>query len=648
MNKNIFFSLLVVLLAGCQTYTTTPAVPGGEDPAVIFIASTPSATQVPSATPDLYQEVHVSQTAVALESTRLAQQAQEISAQQAAVNIQLTIDAATSTAYAAVEQTAAAYSNATRTAIAFVPVLETAGASTQIAATKTAQIETQEYYAEVTTIWVGKIFLVLLALIVIVGLAWAMIVTVRGWYFKLAQMKHDHNGRLNAVAQAAIPGGKLVNPNLAHRAVVGAETDDLTPEQAMQNAAHARQLEGIRAIAQSAPMRRQLTKAVTSPTPEASSPELNDWGLASKLELPLPEWGMWMQNWKPGRLALGINEKGLLQADPEMNPHFLFAGTTGSWKTRGGARVLVTCALANGWQVIIAGKKLDYQVFEKHPNAHLLPYSMLTEPTKAVDLLRNVYGEIERRDRILSGGGHSLWSQTGQMRTIVVIDEFSNLADALEDIDKSKREELWRWARMDTAEARKYGIHMVYLLQDPTAKSIDLRIRRNTTAVVFRVKDADSSRTVLNASGAELLPDRHFLAGMVKLERGAAFAPSDEDINGFLDAHPVQELEPPSWIDGQVMDQTADRRPQTAVGSDQPVEARIRQVLERMQNESHVSLSQAQREVFGVDDPRGGAHFRQVQQIWIEMQAGSDTDTGKDARIEPILSSDTGITTGNA
>ncbi len=268
------------------------------------------------------------------------------------------------------------------------------------------------------------------------------------------------------------------------------------------------------------------------------------------IEYPLPEWSVWMQNWKPGQIALGVNEKGLLQADPENFAHFLFAGTTGSWKTRGGMRVVVTCALASGWQVIIAGKQLDYKVFEQHPNAHLVPFSLLTDPVRAIELLRGVYAEIEQRDQKMSYSGYSLWSQTGRTQTLVVADEFSNLSDALEDIDPVRRKELWRWARMDTAEARKYGIHMAYALQDPTAQSIDLRIRRNTTPVMFRVKDAACSRALLTVGAAEMLSARHFLASMVHLERGVAFAPTDDEIRQFLNAHPAGTAEQPAWIEG--------------------------------------------------------------------------------------------------
>lgn len=348
-----------------------------------------------------------------------------------------------------------------------------------------------------------------------------------------------------------------------------------------------------------------------------------------QIEYPLPEWSTWMQNWHTGHIALGINEKGLLQADPENYAHFLFAGTTGSWKTRGGMRVVVTCALASGWQVIIAGKQLDYKVFEQHPNAHLVPFSLLKDPIRAIELLRAVYAEIERRDRQMSYGNFSLWSQTGRSQTLVVVDEFSNLSDALEDIDPMRRKELWRWARMNTAEARKYGIHMAYALQDPTAQSIDLRIRRNTTPIMFRVKDAASSRTLLNTNGAEMLSARHFLASMLKLERGAAFAPTDEEILQFLSAHPARTAEQPDWIDSVLAYQlNLPEGKQVAIAGpvqEQPV-SEIAQMAEKIRDQWSPSLSKSEvSRMFGKEFA-GTSWVSKVNQV-IEYLTSTTTPT---------------------
>jgi hypothetical protein len=86
------------------------------------------------------------------------------------------------------------------------------------------------------------------------------------------------------------------------------------------------------------------------------------------------------------------------------------------------------------------------------------------------------------------------------------------------------------------AEGRKAGLHLALALQDPTHKSLDLRIRRNCLPLSFRVKDGDASRVILGAGGAEQLPPRQFLTVMDQLLRGVAFAPSDEEIRSFLAA----------------------------------------------------------------------------------------------------------------
>lgn len=368
------------------------------------------------------------------------------------------------------------------------------------------------------------------------------------------------------------------------------------------------------------------------------------------VEYPLPEWSAWMQNWRPGKIALGVNEKGLLQADPENFAHFLFAGTTGSWKTRGGMRVVVTCALASGWQVIIAGKQLDYKVFEQHPNAHLVPFSLLKDPTRAIQLLRGVYAEIEHRDRQMSYSGFSLWSQTGRSQTLVVVDEFSNLSDALEDIDPTRRKELWRWARMDTAEARKYGIHMAYALQDPTAQSIDLRIRRNTTPVMFRVKDAASSRTLLNMNGAEMLSARHFLASMVRLERGAAFAPSDEEIQQFLQAHPTP-AEPAEWIEGVLVHPTSlpetkqdliagpvqdQQTPMTVASFINSLDEKGVKILELYQ-EGGISQTGIEQAVFGYSGGSAAKAVKRVIETYREIINKTPTTTATTTKKMPDL-----------
>jgi len=252
-----------------------------------------------------------------------------------------------------------------------------------------------------------------------------------------------------------------------------------------------------------------------------------------------------MHSWLGGGLPLGMSEGGLLLVDPEAFPHFLFAGTTGSGKTRFGLRPLITAALADSWHVSIFDKSgLDFVPFQQHPNASVV---VLRHPADAVDYLAALYEVVEARFEWMRKVGANTWGRApGRKppRVLAVFDEFSNLADSM---DTRNREELWRWARMIAAEGRKAGVHLALALQDPTHRSIDLRIRRNCVPLSFRVKDSEASRVVLGATGAEGLAPRHFMTVLHTLTQAVAFAPDDDQITTFLAGRRVPIYPKPDW-----------------------------------------------------------------------------------------------------
>jgi DNA segregation ATPase FtsK/SpoIIIE-like protein len=182
-------------------------------------------------------------------------------------------------------------------------------------------------------------------------------------------------------------------------------------------------------------------------------------------------------------------------------------------------------------------------------------------------------------------------------RILTVIDEFANLADALPN---SERKELWRYARMVAAEGRKAGIHLALALQDPTHKSLDLRIRRNCLPISFRVKDGDASRVILGAGGAERLPPRQFLTVMDRLIQGVAFAPSDQEIRSFLAARPVAAYPAPDWLDGE-----------TTIPQETRVIDPNEQEIANMLTAGH-SLREIQQQIFGY---AGGAAYEAVKRV---------------------------------
>ncbi len=309
-----------------------------------------------------------------------------------------------------------------------------------------------------------------------------------------------------------------------------------------------------------------LRQAAHSPYPTAAAPRLAapppslalPAGRPATMDAPplpalpalpdLPADAPWslLREWTGAGFPLGLGTHGLLVADPDTYPHLLLAGTSGSGKTRYGLRPLAAAALAAGWQVVILDRSgLDFLPFQAHPNAHT---QLLPEASASITALAGLCEMIQERLGGLRDAGVSTWSRLSNPpapRLLVVLDEFANLADALSD---GERKELWRYARMAAAEGRKAGVHLALALQDPTHKSLDLRIRRNCLPVSFRVKDGDASRVVLGASGAERLPPRHFLTVLDRLVRGVAFAPSDADIAAFLARRPTPVYPPPLWL----------------------------------------------------------------------------------------------------
>lgn len=246
-------------------------------------------------------------------------------------------------------------------------------------------------------------------------------------------------------------------------------------------------------------------------------------------------------------LPLGIGPGGQqIIADPEVSPHLLFAGTTGSGKTRYGLRPAIVAALANGWQVVIFDKSgLDFLPFDEHANVTLM---QLDDPVQAIQYLIAMNQLITVRQRVLAKHKISTWSRLPDAgpRVLGVFDEFSNLADSMKPVD---RNELWRFARMVAAEGRKAGVGLALALQDPSHKSLDLRIRRNTTPVAYRVLDGAASRVILNSNGAEELGKKQFITRQgVDLIHGVAYSPDDDQIKGWLDTHPVRHVGYPEWL----------------------------------------------------------------------------------------------------
>lgn len=575
----------------------------------------------------------------AAQSTRASQEATATTqAGYATATHQASVATATAQAAHATATHDANVTTATAVALATHDSIQATGTAQSVRATATSQaaaaqqeamrLERERRLQPLKTY--GPWFIGVALLILLAGLgSWVLIIAMKAWDARQRVIANGPFGRPLVLLDG--PNGRrtILDPSRLFGPVISIEGESVTmpqlaaPELQNQTTARSQAVELRQAahppypvvLPPPRPQRQSAPALPMSPAPQLVEPEL-------QLPADAP-WSILHQQWHGEGLPLGMGANGLLVADPEAYPHLLMAGTSGSGKTRFGLRPLITSALASGWQVAIYDRSgLDFLPFQQHPNAHAV---LLEDPSHAIDHLALLYEMIQRRFVTLREAGVSTWGRLPSAgpsvpppapRILAVMDEFANLADAL---PTNERRELWRGARMIAAEGRKAGVHLALALQDPTHKSLDLRIRRNCLPLSFRVKDGDTSRVILGAAGAEQLPPRQFLTVMDQLLRGIAFAPSDEEIRSFLVARPVAPYPAPSWLEAGAVPAT------TSSPQQHETEQQIRTLLGQ-----EWSLRAVQRELFGYT---GGAAYEAVKAVQAQMTAGTGGGTGGDTAI---------------
>lgn len=550
-----------------------------------------------------------------------------------AVQVTATFQSGQATATAIVQATQDSI-QATGTAQA---VFATATAQAAAAERETLRLERERKLQPLRTYGPWVIGIALLLLIVALG-SWAIQIAVRAWDARHRLVPTGPFGRTLFIQDGPNGQRTLIDPSRMFGPVVeltphGSQMPQLAaPELQNQTTARSQAIELRQAFHPPHPIVMQPTRnashirQLTAPT-HAPVRDQSQFQLPVDTTLPPAEapWSLFAA-WEGHGLPLGLAASGMLTINPEDYPHWLMAGMTGSGKTRYGLRPLITSALADGWQVIIYDRSgLDFLPFQSHPNAHTI---LLPDASEAIDHLALLYELIQQRLAYLLQHRVSTWGRllggspsypAHPPRLMAVVEEFANLADAL---DNKQREALWRGARMIAAEGRKAGVHLALALQDPTHKSIDLRIRRNTTSIAFRVKDPDASRVVLSTQGAEKLADRQFLVVLDRLVQGIAFAPTDDEIQRYLAGRPVMAQPAPAWlgprttvIEGEHGNGVA-RDEETAEDSEEELltpEKRHQIVLLLRQG---LSLRAIQRQVFGYP---GGKAYRTVKRVQREL-----------------------------
>lgn len=658
----------IVLFVGCvvgavKIYQNTPKLSGSGSPVqasynaaqvVPVTVTRPAAkatpTVIPTSTPNPYLQISISQTAVAVQQQLLNQQAQQISANQAALNLQLTSDAATQVAHAEATQTRVAEIHGTETATALVPALLIAGSSTASAATQIADVEQQEHRAQIFAIWAKRAILTGFGLVGILALAFWAFIELKARYFKLSQLKPDDKGRYPLVAEDTIPGTRknLINPNLAHRATVSTTNDDLTADQALANANAQRQLEAVRALADSQAASRMLNKTMK---PQSDQQPQADIEVTKPFEpvllrhrpILLPEWSKLANSWDGKMLPYGQSEQGLLLADPAQEPHWLIVGRTRSGKSRYGTRTIAAAALTMGYQVLFIGKRVDFFPFEDHPNAKIIGVDLFNEPRKYFEVLQRIARLMKERDEYLTGHRQTTWQQTGLPQLYVVMDEFSSAVKQLNGVKAGLGTLVSTLATALIQEGGKYGLNIVQVVQDATGANVDVTARRNMGRMVFRLSEQRSSDIALGVNGepsAVGLPARHFLSVVGDVNgviHGVAFAPSDDEILKFLKDRPVPAHEPIDWIEGEARDVEPIPATETILEPVDDIDNQIMNLYLEQLSKDKVSLSAIQRAVYKRQIPSEFYHIQALVKEYQERKTTTTTTTTKNMpTTEPL------------
>ncbi|MFQ5668779.1 MAG: DNA translocase FtsK, partial [Candidatus Binatia bacterium] len=236
-------------------------------------------------------------------------------------------------------------------------------------------------------------------------------------------------------------------------------------------------------------------------------------------------------------LALGKDSAGNpVVADLARMPHLLLAGATGTGKSVSINAMIMSILLKSSPQdvrfVMIDLKMLELSLYEDLP--HLL-VPVVTEPKKAVVVLKNLVDRMSERYRLLKDKGvrsidsynrlvqrdederpagvieltnvvdadHEPPAQAAPHerlpKIVIIVDE---LADLMMTAGRQAEESITRLAQ----KARACGMHLILATQRPSVDVITGLIKANFPArISFQVTARVDSRTILDCIGAERL-----------------------------------------------------------------------------------------------------------------------------------------------
>ncbi len=219
---------------------------------------------------------------------------------------------------------------------------------------------------------------------------------------------------------------------------------------------------------------------------------------------------------KKGALWFAIGKDivgNAISYDLAKGPHYLIAGATGSGKSVCLHVMLVSLLMRYSPEelklVLVDPKSVEFRKYEHVP--HLLVDEIITEPKRALTLLKWAYDETNRRNELFTACGGEV-SNIDDYNALVASDTVPKLPrivffiDELADLMESCKKDLEARIRMIAAKSRSAGIHLVLATQRPSVDVITGTIKANLPSrIALKVMTFADSQTILSEAGAEKL-----------------------------------------------------------------------------------------------------------------------------------------------
>lgn len=221
----------------------------------------------------------------------------------------------------------------------------------------------------------------------------------------------------------------------------------------------------------------------------------------------------WPDDMSEAPIVLGIEAHRRVRiVNLDDHPHVLIGGSSGSGKSNFLNAILSgLIRYSNPSQlqmVMIDLKQLELVLYDDAPH---LREPVVEDAVRAVEIFEEMFKEMKRRMAKMSRKAKKI-SEWNAMhpddqlpRLIVIVDEYTELINAADDISKRKRLEqlIIRIASL----GRAVGLHMILCTQRPAASLISNDVKANMPLIIAgRVQNTDQSRVIVGTGAAADLP----------------------------------------------------------------------------------------------------------------------------------------------